>query len=260
MTQIEARTGILRWVTAGSEQSPGLILLHSLGTDAEMWDPQLEALSELRQVVLIDLPGHGRSTAAPPPYRLDDLGEDVLDVATSVGLDSFDVGGVSLGGLIALWLAAYAPGRVTRLICANTAAKLGSEELWTERIRAVEAGGMEAIRDAVVPRFFAPGFSERYPEQFEKMLQTFTDTDPAGYIGCCGALRDADLRDEVSKIRCPTLIIGGEADIATPPATARWLHRHIQGSQLELIGGAAHLSNLDQPETFTRLVVSALNA
>lgn len=254
-----SRTGELRRSEWGDPQLPGLVLIHSLGTDSTMWGPQLPALSARRRVVAVDLPGHGRSSAKPGDYRVEDLGGDVLEAASEAGLTSFDVCGISIGGLIGLWLGINAPGRVSRLIVCNAAARLGSEGLWSERIEAVLSGGMDSIREAVLPRWFAADFDRRYPRVLEEIEQVFDATDPVGYAGCCAALRDADLRPEVGRIDCPTLIIAGAEDIATPPEQAAWLGERIADGRVEVIPGAAHLSNLDQPEAFTRLVVEALD-
>jgi 3-oxoadipate enol-lactonase len=223
-----------------------------------MWQPQLAGFSSMRRVVAIDLPGHGGSGARPGEYTLDELGSDVLAIASEAGLARFDVCGISLGGLIALWLAINAPDRVLTLVVSNTAARIGSHQSWSERVHAVTEGGMAGVRAQVIPRFLSEGFPERHPETFALVEEMFLSVDPVGYTGCCAVLRDADLSDEVGAITCPTLIIAGDLDVATPPAQAEGLHRSIAGSRLEIIPGAAHLASLDQPDAFTGLVTDAL--
>lgn len=257
MSRIEGRTGSLAWTTHGPEGERSLLLLHSLGTDSRMWTRQIPAFSRVRRVVTIDLPGHGGSTAAGGEYRLEDLGRDVLGMADSAGIDRFDLCGVSLGGLISLWLAIAAPDRVLTLVASNTAARVGSFEFWSERIRAVAELGMDGIRPNVLPRFFTPDFPERDPETFHSVEGVFNSVDPVGYAGCCAALRDADLRDRVAEIGCPTLIVAGDQDLATPPADSEFLSGRIAGSRIVVIPGAAHLANLDQPEVFTSAVLGA---
>lgn len=229
-------------------------MLHSLGANSTMWEPSLDALSTIRRLISIDLPGHGASSAAPGPYSLDEIGRDVIDAAAAAGASRFDVCGISLGGLIGLWLAINAPDRVTGLVAANTAARVGSEALWQERIEAVTAGGMESIRDKVVARFFTTRFAGREPQWFARVNGLFSTVDPVGYAGCCAALRDADLRQSVAGIRCPTLIIAGDQDVATPVSESVWLQGQIADSRLEVVEQAAHLSSLEQPETFTAVV------
>jgi 3-oxoadipate enol-lactonase len=226
-------------------------MVHALGADRGIWAPQVRDLSSERPVILVDLPGHGESAAGPGPYALADLGLDLLDVAAAAGADEIDLCGLSLGGLAALWMAANFPERVRGLVVSNSAARIGSEELWAARIEAVGTGGMESIREMALARFFTPGFAAMSPETVERAAATLLATDPAGYIACCAALRDADLRGSVGAIRCPTLVIGGDEDISTPPVDSSWLHEHIPGSRLRILVGAAHFSNLEQPERWT---------
>lgn len=258
MSTIDARTGKLSWDVSGDPDDRGLVLIHSLGQDTRMWVEQLPFFAELRRVVTFDLPGHGESEAEDREYSVDDLGMDVLDVADASGLDTFDVLGISIGGMIALWLAINRPNRVTRLVACNTAAQIGTEEAWNERIDAVREGGMSSITDAVIPRFVTPELAGQRPHVMDQLYQMFDAIDPVGYAGCCAALRDADLRASVGSIECPTLVIGGERDIATTPEMVTELAESIPGSRLELIADAAHLTNLDRPAEFTQTVVAEL--
>jgi len=251
MTALECRTGELDWSEHGGGPGRPLLMVHALGADRGIWAPQVRDLSSERPVILVDLPGHGESAAGPGPYTVSDLGLDLLDVATAAGAEEIDLCGLSLGGLAALWMAANFPERVHGLVVSNSAARIGSEELWAARIEAVKTGGMESIREMAVARFFTPGFAAMGPDTVEHAARTFLATDPAGYIACCAALRDADLRRSVGAIRGPTLVIGGAEDISTPPAESVWLHEHIPGSRLRILPGAAHFSNLEQPETWT---------
>jgi 3-oxoadipate enol-lactonase len=226
-------------------------MIHPLGADRGIWARQLPALASGRRVILVDLPGHGASSARPGPYTIEDLGLDMLDVATAAGAEELAVCGLSLGGLIGLWLAINNPDRVRTLVVSNTAARIGSDDLWSARIEAVETGGMEGIREMAVARFFTPELASADPGTVEGAGRVLVATDPAGYAGCCAALRDADLRQSIGAIRCPTLILGGERDISTPPAEALWLHEHIPGSRLRVLEGAAHFSVVEQPGAWT---------
>ena len=258
MTAHEGRTGILDWSDSGDGPGRPLLMVHALGADRDLWAQQVPILSSRRRVVLLDLPGHGASSAAPGQYTVADLGLDVLDIATAAGLDEFDLCGLSLGALVSLWAATNAPDRVRALVVSNTAARVGSEELWAARIEAVEAGGMEAVREAAVDRFFSPGYASANPGMVAEATRVLVSVDPAGYIGCCAALRDADLRESVAAIRSPTLVIGGDRDIATPPGESVWLHDHIPGSKLRILESAAHFSNLERPDDWTAEVAGFL--
>lgn len=258
MKTTSLRTGSLAWGVAGDSGHPGLVLIHSLGADSRMWADQIPELEKHRRVIWIDLPGHGSSDAEKGDYTIESLGLDIADVAGEAGFETFDVCGISLGGVISLWLAIDLQERVDRLIACNTGAKIGTAEAWSERIETVLEGGMEAIRDAVVPRFITTDLEQRRPDAYGKVYEMFDAIDPVGYAGCCAALRDMDLRDSVAEISAPTLLVGGSEDIATPPDTMESLHGSISGSRLRIIEGAAHLSNIDQPQRFNETVIEEI--
>lgn len=260
MSTYKGRNGDLSYSLAGDPGSHGLLLLHSLGAGSLLWEDQLPELSRAHRVLTPDLPGHGGSGAIPAEYTMKSLCMDVLDIADTAGMNRFDLCGISLGGQMAIWIAANRPERVSRLIACNTALRVGTEELWSERIEDVLAGGMEGIRESVVPRFITGDLIERRPDAYDRVHAMFGAIDPVGYAGCCAALRDADLTDEAAHISCPTLLIGGSADISTPPEQTRAIGEVIGGSKVAIIEGAAHLSNIDQPEDFTRTVIAFLTA
>lgn len=257
MTITPGRTGDMSWTETSGDADRAVILLHSLGTDSTVWVRQIDEFARVRRVVAIDLPGHGRSRAEPGEYSIEDLGADVVAVADAAGLDRFDLCGISIGGLISLWLAVTAPERVSGLVASNTAARIGSAERWQQRIGAVTEVGLAALLPDVLPRWFSADFAARDPEALASVESSFASTDPAGYIGCCAALRDTDLRSEVTAIGCPSLVVGGAEDVSTPPSEAEWLHEQIDGSRLEIIPEAAHLANLDRPEAFAAAVLAA---
>lgn len=252
------RTGTLTWYTVGDELARPLVMIHALGADSQMWDSQLPELSAMRRVVMVDLPGHGNSAANPGSYTIRDLGEDILDIATTVGAAEFDLCGMSLGGLISLWMAAQAPDRVMALVASNTAARVGTEEIWQARIDAVAEGGMDAVAEGALGRFFTSDFASENPDVFDRTARSLRGTDSGAYMACCAALRDADLRELVEAIRCPTLVIGASQDISTPPEESVWLHEHIEGSSLVILEGAPHLANLQQPEAWSGAVTRFL--
>jgi 3-oxoadipate enol-lactonase len=248
----------IAWRSTGPADAPAVLMMHSLGSDGSMWAPQVAALAPSYRVVTIDTRGHGRSDVPPGPYRLDQLGADVVAVADDIGIDRFHAIGLSLGGQMAMWLGAHVPERVRSLVLANTGLKIGNDDSWRARIEGVTSGGMVAVRDAVLARWFAPGFVERRPDWYAEARATFDATDPAGYAACCASLRDTDLTPIAGRITAPTLVIGGDVDLATPPAEAERIHGLIAGSDLVVLEDAGHLSNLDQPEAFTARVLAFL--
>ena len=242
---------ITAWADEGAPDAPPLLLLHSRGSDRTGWEPQARALAGPLRVLRVEARGHGRAPAPPGPYTLADLGGDVLELADALGLDTFHVAGISLGGLTALWLAVHHGDRLRSLTAANTAARVGSADGWQARIRAVRDHGLAGIRDEVVARFFAPGFGERDPATLAQAQAAFVRADADGYAACCAALADADLTADVGSITTPTLVVGGAHDVATPPGQSEELHAAIPGSRLLVLEDAAHLSNLEQPDVFS---------
>lgn len=240
----------LRYQLDGRTDGPALVFSNSLGADLRMWDGQVEALGDAFRIVRYDTRGHGGSGVPGGPASLERLGHDLLALLDHLGVARASLCGLSLGGLTAQWLALRHPERVDRLVLSNTAARIGSVESWQARIAAVEAGGMAAIVEAAIARFFSPALRAARPEIGQRFAATLLATDPAGYCACCAALREADLRGQVASITAPALIIAGELDEATTPAQAEELRAAIPASELVVLAGAAHLANVDRPDAF----------
>lgn len=243
----------------GPADAPVLLLGASLGTSTLLWQPQLETLAERFRVVRYDHRGHGRSPVPPGPYRLRDLGGDVLALMDRLGIARAHVGGLSLGGMVAMWLAAHAPERVDRLALLCTSARLGPPDVWAGRAAAVRAGGMAAIADAVVARWFPEDFPAARPETVARWREVLLATPAEGYAGCCEAIEVMDLLPELGKIQAPALVIAGREDPATPPEHAERIVAGIRGARLSVVDGAAHLANLAQPDVVTRLLLDFLD-
>jgi len=237
---------LLHFETTGD--GPPLVLMGSIGSSLNMWEPQLPALADRFRVVRVDHRGHGRSPVPPGPYTIADLGADVLALLDHLGEREAALCGLSLGGMVGMWVAAHAPERVSALALLATSAYLGPE-LWEQRIAAVEADGMDAITDGAIARWFTPGFRARRPDQVTRFSTMLQATPAAGYVGCCAAIQDMDQRADVPKISAPTLVMVGADDVATPPAHARDLAERIAGARLEEVSGAAHLLNVERPDT-----------
>lgn len=242
----------------GPAGAPPLLLLNSLGTDLRLWDAQIPRLAERLRVVRSDARGHGRSDAPSGPYTVERLAGDVVALLDRLGIERTHLCGLSLGGLVALRLAAGHPERVDRAVFANTAARIGTAEAWQARIDAVRAGGMAAIREPVLARFLSSPFRHRRPDIARWLGEMLEATPADGYTAACAALRDADLGPLVGTIRAPSLVIAGELDEATPPAQAEALQAAIPGSKLVLFAGTGHLSNLERPDAFGRTILAFL--
>lgn len=238
----------------GPSDAPVLLLLNSLGTDLTMWDPQMAAWSEVRRLIRFDQRGHGRSDAPSSPYSVERFGRDALAVLDAYEIGTADVCGLSLGGLVALWLAGSVPERVRRVVLADTAARIGTEQAWRQRAATVRDEGMGAVTDLVLARFFSRAFRDSGAPAVAALDRTLRTAAVDGYAGSCDALADADLTDLARQVRVPSLVMVGTADEATPPADAQALHGLLARSGLVELAGAGHLANLEQPERFGRVV------
>ena len=242
----------------GRSGLPALVLSHSLGCDHGMWDPQMPDMLQHFQVLRYDARGHGASGVPDGDYTLDQLGEDVLALADKFGLGKFAFCGLSMGGAVGEWLAVHAPQRLTALVLANTAPKLGTPDTWNERRKAVLSGGMQAIVYAIMQRFFSPDKQDTVWAQSTRAV--LLGTDPKGYAACCAALRDTDMRASLSSISTPTLVVGSDRDPSTPwEGNGSILAADIPGAEAFRMQ-TAHLSNLEQPQAFTAAVLDFLLA
>ena len=240
----------------GGSDLPALALSHSLGCDHSMWAPQMPSLLDHFQVLRYDTRGHGASAVPAGDCTLDQLGQDVLGLADHLGLNTFAFCGLSMGGAVGQWLAITAPQRLTYLVLANTSPKFGTPDLWDARRKAVREGGMQAIVDAIMQRFFSADKQESTWAQSTRAV--LLGTDPKGYAACCAALRDTDTRAALSKISVPTLVIGGDKDPSTPwEGNGSILARDIPKAKTFRLQ-TAHLSNLEQPEAFTAALLDFL--
>jgi 3-oxoadipate enol-lactonase len=249
--------GQMRYRLEGPAEGPVLVLVHSLGTDLSLWDPQAGPFARQFRVLRYDLRGHGASALTPGRYRVERLAQDLLGLLDALAIPRAHVCGLSIGGMIGLWLGAHASDRVGKLVLANTAARIGTPEAWDARIEAVRDRGLEAIADAVLRRWFTAAFSARRHDVVAAVRRTLLATPPDGYVAGCAAVRDADLRDAARAVVAPVLVIAGTHDAATPPAAGRWLAETIRGARsVEL--EAAHLSNVEAADRFTATALDFL--
>ncbi|MEV4622076.1 3-oxoadipate enol-lactonase [Asanoa sp. NPDC049573] len=236
---------------SGPAGAPVVVLGGSLGTTGAMWAPQVAALRDECQVVVFDHRGHGGSASPPGPYAIEDLGKDVLALLDHLGVDRVRYAGLSLGGMVGMWLAAHAPERVDRLALLCTAAHLPPASGWRQRAATVRTAGMGAVVDAVVARWFTPGFP---PEVVAEFAAAFLTIDPEGYAGCCEAIAGMDLRPVLGSVAAPTLVVAGADDPATPPRLAETIVEGVRGAELVVLPDAAHLASVERSGAVTALL------
>lgn len=242
----------------GSEDAPALITSNSLGTTLGMREDQAPALSERFKLVRYDTRGHGGSPVPSGPYSIEDLGRDVLALMDGLEIERASFCGLSIGGMIGMWLASEAPERIERLVLCCTSALLGLPSMWDERARVAREEGVGALEEAVIERWFTPPFVKTGGEGIERARRMLRNAPGEGYAGCCAAIRDMDLRDRLGDIRAPTLVVAGAEDPATPPDHAESIADAIPNAKLRVIEQAAHIVTIEQPEAVTRAVLDHL--
>lgn len=240
--------------------APALLLLNSLGTSLEMWDEQIDALRERYEIVRFDARGHGRSGAtARTELSIGDLARDALAVLDGCGIARAHLCGLSLGGMIAMYIATHWPDRVLKLALCNTSAYMPPREAWQARIETVHTHGMAALIEGILERWFTPEFRLAHPDRVERVRAMLLETEPRSYAACAAAVRDMDQRESIRGIMAKTLVIAGTQDLATPSPHAELIRDTIPGAQL-LVIDAAHLSNMEQPQAFNGALLGFLAA
>jgi 3-oxoadipate enol-lactonase len=248
----------LHYVFEGPEDRPVVVLGGSLGSTLEMWDPQVVALTERFRVLRYDHRGHGKSPVVAAPFEVSDLGADVLELLDRLEVTRAHVVGLSLGGMVGMWLAAHAPDRVDRLGLLCTSALLRPASNWTDRAATVRAEGTGAVAAAVVARWFTPAFAARYPDVVERMRAMVADTPAEGYAACCDAIARMDLTGDLASIAAPVLAIAGADDPATPPVHLETIVAGVADGRLAVLDNAAHLASVEQSDAVTALLIDHL--
>lgn len=244
----------LHYVDEGPRDAPVLVLSGSLGSTLEMWRPQVAPLTERFRVVRVDHRGHGGSPVPPGPYVVADLAGDVLTLLDRLGLERVAWCGLSLGGMIGMYLGSEAPDRVASLTLCCTTSNFPDTTVWKERIAAVASGGTAPIADGIVSRWFTPGWAAAHPDAVAEAAGWVAGTPDDGYLACCQALEVWDHRDRLGAITAPTLVIAGSADPSTPVEPhARTIVEGIPGARLEVLD-AAHLATIEAADQATALI------
>src|SRR4051794_12075301 len=244
----------------GPEGAPVLVLGSSLGTTGAMWDEAVPALAERFRVIRYDTRGHGGSPAPPGPYAMEELGADVLALLDNLGIERFSFCGLSIGGMIGMWLASEMPERIERLVLCCTVPHFPPPELWNERADTVRAEGMGPMVEPAMERWLPPAIRSSRPDLEEHLRAQIAATAPEGYAGCCEAIRDMDLRPRLAAIEAPTLVVAASDDPSTPKENVRPIAEAVRGARYVEIDGAAHIANVAQPDAFDAAVLEHLTS
>lgn len=247
----------------GPDEAPVLVLANPIGTTRAIWNAQVPVLQKHFRLLRFELRGHGepgvRSAAPPGPYSIAELGADVLGLMRDYGITAAAYCGISLGGMIGIWLAANAPERISSLVaCCTAITPMPSRQSWLERAALVRSGGMAAISEMIPPRWFTRDFIARQPAAVAVVMDMLLGTDPQGYAGCGEAIADLDLRPALASISAPTLVIAGAEDPAAPPWQGAMTAIGIPGSRLTVIRGTSHLAPYQTPGPVTAAIFAHL--
>ncbi|WP_114948373.1 3-oxoadipate enol-lactonase [Microvirga calopogonii] len=242
----------------GPAEAPVLLLSNSLSSDLSMWDDQVPVWAQRFRVVRYDQRGHGASVVSAPPYSMDQLGRDVIGIMDALRIERGHWCGLSLGGMVGMWMLTHAPERIDKAVLANTSAYMGPVELWNGRIETARRGGMEALVEPTIERWFPEHFRKVAPTTMDRMRAMILRTPVEGYQGCCAAIRDMDQRKSIRNIANSVLLIIGSRDPATPPADGELIADSIRHAKTVVLD-AAHISNIEQPAAFASTVLDFLS-
>ncbi len=262
----DAPTAPVRLAAAlhGPPGAPVLVLGNSLGTSSSLWQRQLPALAGRFRLLHYEHRGHGEaggefSPAPAGPYSIGELAADVLALLDRFGIEQALYCGVSLGGMLGMWLAAVAPERIAGLVLCSTSAYLPPADMWAQRAAAVRADGTASIAGQVVSRWFTAGFATAEPGVPASFTAGLAAIQRTGYAGCCEAIAAMDLRPQLAAVRAPTLVIAGEQDPATPPWHGAVIAAAVADARLKVIRGASHLANVSNSAEVSAALVQHLS-
>ncbi|MCW6003981.1 alpha/beta fold hydrolase [Micromonospora sp. CPCC 205371] len=253
MTDVTTRRVRLEPCAADESTGP-LVLVNSLGTTSSMWDDLVPLLRTRFDVVRYEQRGYGAEDAVDGPFWLDDLVDDLIAVLDEAGIQRAHLAGISLGGMVAARAAAHHGDRVHSLTIICSAPVL-PRDTWIERAQAVRSAGLEAIRDTVAKRWFTPRFAAAHPDIVTHYGDMLTANDAEQYARACEMLAAADVRGDLAAVAAPTLVIGGSADIATPPASQELYAAGIPGARLLILDDVAHMATAAAPDTIARQII-----
>ena len=240
----------VRYTVTGS--GPWVALSHSLACRLEMWDEEVRRLSKRFTVLAYDSRGHGESGAPAMPYTLDMIADDIKGLFDHLGIRQAHWIGLSMGGVFGLATALRYPGLFSSMVLADTSSRLSPEgiQAFKDRVAAVKAGGMEAMVEPTLKRWFKDSFRASEPQLMARVADWIRTTPLDGYIGTSAAIPTIDVTQRLGEIRVPCLALVGADDIAMPPTMAKILAENIPDAELAIIPDAGHLSNIEQPEAF----------
>ncbi|CAA0234989.1 3-oxoadipate enol-lactonase [Acinetobacter baumannii] len=253
MPSFQSADAQINYQTFGEPSSPALVFSNSLGTNYGMWQQQFNALKDQFFVICYDTRGHGSSSTPNGPYTVEQLGEDVIRLLDHLNISKAAFCGISMGGLTGQWLAIHHPNRFSHVVVVNTAAKIGQEQAWLDRAKLVREQGLQPIAATAASRWFTDPFIQSHPSIVNNLCNDLSAGSAMGYANCCEALAKADVREQLKDIKISVLVIAGTQDPVTTVADGEFMQQRIPQSKLAEID-ASHISNVEQPEVFNKIL------
>lgn len=252
----------INYELTGSLNSPVVVMSHPLGGSLEIWDPQIAALSNHFRVLRYDTRGHGGTSSPRGPYSMDTLVADALSLLNDLELDKVHWVGLSMGGLIGQGLAIANPERLLSMSLCNTVSHVRKEarKMWKVRYRPGQQFELRHVVDHAMKLWLTGEYRSTHTKEFEDIRRRFLSTPVHGYTACMSAIMNSDFTHQLAGIQIPTLIVGSDQDLATPIEESEIIHTEIPNSNFEVVTGAAHLSNVEQPERFNKILLSFLKS
>ncbi len=258
--QIVANQIKITYQIDGPEQGPVVIMSNSLMSSLEMWDSNINALTDRYRVIRYDTRGHGQTQVTEGPYSIALLAQDLIALMDALKISKAHLVGLSMGGMICQYIGANYPERALSLSLCDTASEMPPRSMWEERFTIARAQGITGLVEGTIKRWFLSDFIQKEPAHIERIKHMILATPVDGYLGCASAVRDMAQSTMLLKIKAPTMVLVGKQDPACTVDQATVLHRLIAHSSLVVIDQAAHLSNIEQPIAFNHALRGFLDS
>ena len=259
MPTIQANGIEVNYALEGPAEATTVTFSNSLLSNYTMWDAQMPILTEKYRVLRYDTRGHGETEVTPGPYNFELLTKDVYALHQALGIEKTHFVGLSMGGMIGQLLAVRHPNLLHSVTLCDTTSKMPHPEIWDDRIEAAQSGGIGAVLKGTLERWFTPAMHENNPDEIGRIATMIRGTKVDGFIANCHAIKAMDQTGILKDITTPTLIIVGAEEAATTPEMSRIIHAEIEGSELEILPGASHLANVEQPDAFNKVMLAFLS-
>ena len=259
MPTIQANGINVNYSLEGPADGTMVTLSNSLLSNYAMWDAQMSVLTEKYRVLRYDTRGHGGTEVTPGPYSFELLTEDAYALHQALGIEKTHFVGLSMGGMIGQLLAVRHPELLLSVTLCDTTSKMPHPEIWDGRIEAAQNGGVEAVVEGTLERWFTPAMHESNPDEIGRIATMIRGTQVDGFIANCQAIKAMDQTAILKDITAPTMIIVGAEDPATPPDMSRIIYAEIPGSELAILPDASHLANVEQPDAFNDVLMAFLS-